>query len=253
MTDEELRELVAENSRAIREMQAARKKSDREMQAFREEMRAADRRAEELRAESERRMQAFREEMRAADRRTEELRFESERRMQAFQEEMLASRREVDRVLTNIERNNRDLGRLGNRFGEYNEALCRPSLIRTLRERFHMTEFAPRMLGYHNGDAVELDLLAHADHRSDEVYVAEIKNRLRQEGIDQILEHLKVFPRFFPDHRGKKLYGILAAIEAEPQMQKKVLQQGLYLMLYAGDVLEMRVPEGFEPQVFPTT
>ncbi len=243
MTDEELRELVAENSRANREL---REKSDREMQAFREDMQAA-------REKSDREMRAFREEMRASERKTEELRAESERRWQAFLEEMRASRREVDRVLTNIERNNRDLGRLGNRFGEYNEALCRPSLIRTLHERFHMTEFAPRMLGYHNGDAIEFDLLAHANHESDEVYVAEIKPRLRQEGIDQILDHLKAFPRFFPDHRGKKLYGILAAIEAEPQMQKKVLQQGLYLMLYAGDVLEMRVPEGFEPRVFPTT
>ncbi len=175
-----------------------------------------------------------------------------ERRWQAFREEMRASHQRVDRVLDNLERASRNRGRLGNRFGDDTEALCRPSLVRILHERFHLTQIAPRLLCFRNGDAIEIDLLA-SSYLSDDVYVAEMKTHLRPEAVEHILRTLRVFPRFFPRYRGKKLYGILTAIEAEPQMQKKVLQQGLYLMLYAGDVLEMRVPEGFEPRVFPTT
>jgi hypothetical protein len=286
MTDEELKELVAENSRAIREMRAesdqrrhefreemhaARAESDRRWQAYQEESRAAraesDRRWQQFqgdmnaaRAESDRRWQAFQGERNAA-------RAESDRRWQAFQEELtasrhefqeelVASRREFDRFMTSIDKRvesiDRKVGRIENKFGDYTEALCRPSLAQALRERFHMSEIAPRVLSFRNGDAIELDMLAHANHEINEVYVAEIKTHLRQDGIDQILEHLRVFPQFFPDHRGK-LYGILAALEAPPELQRKVIKEGLYLMLVSGEVLEMRVPVDFQPRAFPTT
>ncbi|MCP4662636.1 MAG: DUF3782 domain-containing protein [bacterium] len=214
MTDEELKELVAENSRAARELRA----SVVELRASHAEARQdSDRRWQE----SDRRWQAIQEEMRASRR--------------DFQEEIAASRREMDRALSSMSRTvesvSRDIGRFHNKFGDYSETLCQPSLKRTLRERFRMSEIAPRVLAFNNGDTLELDMLAHANDQINEVYGAEIKTRLRQEGIDQILDHLRAFPTFFPEHRAKKLYGILAAIEAPADLQRQVIREGLYLML----------------------
>jgi hypothetical protein len=302
MTDEELKELVAENSRAIREMRA---ESDRNWREFREEMRALrqeyqaetassrqehDEKAAASRQEYDEKAVASRQEY---DEKTTALRQEYQAEIAASQqeyqaeiaasrqeyqaeiaasrqeyqaeiaasrrelkEELVGSRRELDRFMQSIDRGveelRREVGRITNKFGDYSESLCQPSLIRTLRERFHMTAIAPRYRAYHNGHAIEVDLLAHANNQINEVYVAEIKTHLRQDGIEQILEHLRVFPEYFPEHRGKRLYGILAAIDAPPELRKKVIREGLYLMLISGEVLEMQVPDDFEPRAFPT-
>jgi len=144
MTDEELKELVAENSRAARELResvvelrashaALREESDRRWQAFQEEMRASRR--------------EFQEEIAASRREFEEKNAASRRE---YQEEIAASRREMDRALSSMTRTvesvSRDVGRLHNKFGDYSEALCQPSLTRTLRERFRMSEIAPRVV-----------------------------------------------------------------------------------------------------------
>ncbi|MCP4660434.1 MAG: DUF3782 domain-containing protein, partial [bacterium] len=147
----------------------------------------------------------------------------------------------------------RDLGRLGNKFGDYTEGLCHPALSRILRERFDMTQVARRVRVDRNGSAIELDMLGHANDRINKAYVAEIKTTLRQDAIDQILEHLRVFPEFFPHHRGKELYGILAAIHAPPEEQKKVFKKGIYLVLVSEETFQLCEPEGFRPRVFPNS
>jgi transketolase len=121
MTDEELRDLVAEtsrvaaeNSRAIRE---TREESERRWGQWQESRKESERRRKEERDESERRWQ--------------EARRESERRWQEYlrqwqesREEILASRRETDRLITSLERR---LGELGNAFGVYTQSMFLPS------------------------------------------------------------------------------------------------------------------------------
>jgi hypothetical protein len=68
------------------------------------------------------------------------------------------------------------LGRLGNRLGDYT-------------------------------DRITLRPFARAGDRRKEIYLTEIKSRLRQDGIDQILDTCASSL----EHRGKKLFGILAA------------------------------------------
>ncbi len=65
-------------------------------------------------------------------------------------------------------------------------------------------------------ESYEIDIVGHAGAERDEVYLAEIKSQLREDGIHQILKHLRRFPLAFPQHRGKKLFGILAADDFVP-------------------------------------
>ncbi len=113
-----------------------------------------------------------------------------------------------------------------------------------------MTEIATRARAWLDGNELEFDMLGHANDRLNEAYVAEIKSTLRQDGIDQIREHLRLLPQYFPEHRGKDLYGILAAIDAPAQLQKKVLKEGIYLVLVSEEAFELVEPEGFEPRNF---
>jgi hypothetical protein len=65
-----------------------------------------------------------------------------------------------------------------------------------------------------------------------------------------LLRTLEVFPTFFPEHRGKKLYGILAAVDIPDELRPGVLQHGLFLARIHDDLFELQVPEGFEARSF---
>ncbi len=58
------------------------------------------------------------------------------------------------------------------------------------------------------------------------------------------------FPRFFPEHRGKKLFGILAALDVPADLRAQVVKQGLYLATVRNDVFEIVSPDGFRPRAF---
>ena len=79
---------------------------------------------------------------------------------------------------------NREVARMQQKFGDYSESLATPALTKVMRDRFHMTEIAQRVQAIRNGKAIEFDMLGHANDRVNEVYLAEIKTKLRQDGID---------------------------------------------------------------------
>ena len=172
-----------------------------------------------------------------------EMREDSQRQWQ----ELLASRRETDRLITSLERR---LGEIGNAFGAYTESMFRPSLKRILRERFGMTVIIAPQVFQLNGTEYEVDVVGHAGEARDEVYLAEIKSRLREDGIDQILEHLRRFPQAFPEHRGKKLFGILAAVTIPENVRVQALKQGLFLATVKDNVFELATPDDFVPRPF---
>ena len=56
------------------------------------------------------------------------------------------------------------------------------------------------------------------------------------------------FGDFFPEHKEKTLYGMLAAIEVNEDIEKRVLRQGIYLVKVEGDLCRLSKPE--RPRVF---
>jgi hypothetical protein len=221
MTDDELKALVARNSRAIGQLERLQAQDREEFLLYRKQ---------------------WQEEQRAS--------------RKQWQEELTASRREYDRMVASLERSmenaNRQLGKLGNQLGALNEAAFFPSLERVLRQDFHMEIIAPNVIAQRNGEELELDVLAYANEEVNTAFDVEIKTELDQEAIDQILDHLRRFPRFFREHRGKKLYGVLAAVKIPPALRRQALRQGLYLATIRDDVFDILRPEGFEARAFPT-
>ncbi len=161
MTDEELRDLVAENSRAISRQEKLQALHQEDWQ-------------QELRASREQ----WQDELRAS--------------RDQWQEELGASRREYDRMVASLERSmeyaNRQLGQLGNQLGALNEAAFYPSLERALRQDFHMEIIAPNVIAKRNGEELELDVLAYANEDVNTAFDVEIKTELDQEAIDQLLD-----------------------------------------------------------------
>jgi hypothetical protein len=155
--------------------------------------------------------------------------------------------KETDKQIKEL---SKQIGGLGNKFGGFTEGMAFPSMRRILMEKFNMNVVSPRVISRRNGEMMELDVLAYADGQVNAVYVVEVKSRLRIEDLSDILEHLNRFTEFFPEHRNKSLYGIVAAVDVTEQVKKKVLDAGLYLALIRDDTFQLDVPENFQPKRF---
>jgi hypothetical protein len=55
---------------------------------------------------------------------------------------------------------------------------------------------------------------------------------------------------FFPEHRDKRLYGILAAVDLSPETRARALREGLYVARIQDQVFALDVPEDFQPQAY---
>jgi len=194
-----------------------------------------------------------------ADRRFQEIErvlkessLEFDRRSQEIDRQFKETDRQFKETDRKIQELGRQIGGLGNKFGSFTEGLVMPSMERLLRQRFGMTSFAPRIRVRQGDDEIELDLLSYANGELNSAYVVEIKSHLEERAIFQMLTLLERFPRFFPEHRGKALYGILAYIQGSKEVRQKVLDAGLYLASIHDETFHLEVPRGFAPRRFDT-
>jgi hypothetical protein len=196
----------------------------------------------------ERLMEQLHEEIARERREAERERAETERRLQESRAEAARERLEDERAARDLRR---QIAALGDKFGGFAEGMALPSMERGLRERFGTTGFDARLRRRRGSEEIEVDALAHAGGEANIACLVEVKSRLRQDGIDQLLRALESFPRFFPEHRGKKLIGVLAAVDVPPDLRDRVLREGLVLARIRDDVFELQVPADFEPRAFP--
>jgi hypothetical protein len=159
---------------------------------------------------------------------------------------LVESQQETTRQIREL---GKQIGGLGEKFGSFTEGLALPSMTKILTQRFGMDVIAPGVLSRKNGTALELDVLAWSKSR-DEAYVVEVKSHLRDEALQQMRSTLRGFHEYFPEHAGKKVYGILAAVHIPERMRGKVLKDGFYLARIHDGQFELEVPDGFQPHAF---
>ena len=142
------------------------------------------------------------------------------------------------------------IGGLGNKFGGFTEGMALPSMTRILRERFGMEVISPRVRVRKGSEEMEIDVLAYANSDNNTVVVVEIKSRLLDRDIQQVIRILERFKYFFPEHAGKRLFGLIAAVDVSEAEKQKALKKGLYLAAINDEQFEMQTPPGFQAKHF---
>ncbi len=181
----------------------------------------------------------------AADRRFAEEKAENARRAA-----------EADRRTAEADKERKELrqqiGGLHNKFGSFAEGLLLPSVKRVLSDELGLEQVSERTLRNRKVDGkklfMELDAFGYSNGEQNVACIVEIKSHLREDGIEQILRQLRDFPTFFRDHADKKLYGMIAAVDAPQNLQERVWNEGLYLILVQDETAVLTVPEGFIPK-----
>ena len=172
------------------------------------------------------------------------------------QSELTAAQKETDRQLKELgkqtDRQLKELGKqiggLGAKFGSFTEGLALPSMETILRQRFGMEVISPSVRASKEGKHIEIDVLAYANGNLNTAYIVEVKSHAREDSITQLKSILQRFRAFFPEHKNKQLYGILAAVDMSPELRKKTLQEGFYVARIHDQVFELDTPENFQPQ-----
>nr|VFK32819.1 MAG: hypothetical protein BECKMB1821G_GA0114241_11271 [Candidatus Kentron sp. MB] len=229
MTDQELKELVA--SLAISHQEAKI-----EIKESRAAQRETDRRLKESIAETDRRLkESFKE---------------TDRRLKESFEETKQLRKTVAETSLQIKEQGRQIGGLGRKFGGFTEGMAYPSMKKLLRERFHMEFIVPRVEITRHGKSMELDVFGYSNGEENRAVVVEVKSRLDQEGIDQMERIMARFDEFLPEHRDKRRFGIVAAVDCSPEMEELAHRRGFYVARVQDELFVLDSPESFRPRYF---
>ena len=100
------------------------------------------------------------------------------------------------------------------------------------------------------GQHLEIDVLAYTNGELNIAYIVEVKSHAREESITQLKSILQRFRRFFPEHKDKKLYGILASVDLSNELREKILQEGFYVARIHDQVFELDIPDNFQPRLY---
>jgi hypothetical protein len=163
------------------------------------------------------------------------------------QKENAQQQKETDKQLKEL---GKQIGGLGAKFGSFTEGLALPSMETILGQQFGMEVISPSVRVSKEGQHLEIDVLAYSNGELNTAYIVEVKSHVRQEDITQLKSILQRFRRFFPEHKDKKLYGILAAVDLSPELREKILQEGLYVAQIHDQVFELDIPDNFQPQTY---
>ena len=213
-TSEDVWRILAELATAQAELTAAQKETDKQLKEVSQQQKETDRQLKE----------------------TDRQQKETERRQQ-----------ETDRQLKEL---GRQIGGLGAKFGSFTEGLALPSMEKILRQRFGMEVISPSVRVSKDGKHLEIDVLAYTNGELNTAYIVEVKSHAREESITQLKSILQRFRRFFPEHKDKKLYGILASVDLSPELREKILQEGFYVARIHDQVFELDIPDNFQPQIY---
>lgn len=170
--------------------------------------------------------------------------------IQVMSREVKTTAREIKEAEYQIKELGKQIGGLGKKFGSFTEGLALPSMEKILQQRFGMEVISPSVRASKNGKHMEIDVLAYANSSINQAYLVEVKSHVREESIMQIKTLLERFRSFFPEHKDKTVYGILAAVDITSTLKERVLGEGIYLARIHDEVFTMETPEAFQAKAY---
>ena len=155
----------------------------------------------------------------------------------------------IEALTRQVDRVDKQIGGL-NKFGGFTEGMAVPSMTKILHTKFHAENVAERVKSRKGGDSMEIDMLAWSNGNRNEVVVVEVKSKADDEAREQLLKILADLPKFLPEHRNKRLFGILAAVDIPGTVANKAIKAGIYVARISDEVFQLKVPAGFRPHSF---
>ena len=183
--------------------------------------------------------------------------FRKVRKMSAETERMIqtvsAQMRKTDIQMKETDRKVKEvsiqIGNLGGRWGAFVEGLVAPASA---------TLFAQRGIPVHKTSRnikatlpgnrhMEIDVLVI---NTNAVVLVEVKSHLTADNVREHMTRLAEFKLFFPEYAEKQIFGAVAGIVIESGVDRFAMNQGLFVIVQSGEVMQIANAEGFVPQAW---
>ena len=174
---------------------------------------------------------------------------ETERFLKEQSQEAEHRFQETERLIKEQNRQlNQQLGKLGNRLGEFVEWQVRPAAVRLFQERgIDVHELHPEISVQRANGGLEIDLLVVND--TDAILI-EVKSKLTQRDVDEHLERLTKFKQFMPRYRDVNALGAVAGMVVPQEVARYAYRRGLFVLAQSGESVVILNDAQFQPQVW---
>ena len=119
-----------------------------------------------------------------------------------------------------------------------------------MRNKFKTPFFDTNLYRMLEKDGIEIDALAFSNGKTNKCYVIEVKSRYSKKVLSQLDNIITKMDIFYPEHRTKKKYGLIAVPHLKPSQLQEILSNGFYPATMKGDMLEIEAPINFKPKEF---
>jgi hypothetical protein len=157
--------------------------------------------------------------------------------------------RETERLLKEqSKKTDEQIGKLGNRLGEFVEWQVRPAIVRLFQERgIDVHEFMPDVSVKRGNSGLQIDLLVVNET---EAILVEVKSKLTQTDVDEHLERLGKFKELMPRYRDVNALGAVAGMIVPEHIGSYAYRQGLYVLAQSGENVVILNDNKFQPRVW---
>ena len=145
----------------------------------------------------------------------------------------------------------RQIGGLGNKFGDYTEAMARPAIRRILEERFHahLSGAGPMSRSTNEVGWLWSSMPGVVSRNGmGTAYLVEIKSKFREKHIaSRYGNRWSVFGFIIRKYWGRPVYPMLAVVDISEEGREKVWNAGIHLIEIDDGVFQYaKPPKGFE-------
>jgi hypothetical protein len=158
------------------------------------------------------------------------------------QKETDRQQKETDRIVTE---NARQIGKLGNRFGEWVEYMVLPNLVQKFNElNFVFTKAYPHATieDEKNNIIAEIDITLE---NGDKVMIVEVKSKPSSTDVKDHVERMKKVRHHADLHDDKRKYlGAVAGMVITKDTREFILKSGFYVIEPSGETFVITPPNG---------
>ncbi|MFH0755269.1 MAG: hypothetical protein V1910_01200 [bacterium] len=140
-------------------------------------------------------------------------------------------------------------GLFTSQWGKLIEAMVQPAALKLFQNRGIKVNESMQRVEIKKPDLQkEFDIILV---NGDVVIVVEVKSTLKIEDVKKHMECLKIFHKYMPEYKDKKVYGAVAYINCDEQSDKFAYRNGLFVITLSGDdIVEIKNDLDFIPVNF---
>ncbi|BAZ91302.1 hypothetical protein NIES932_28090 [Raphidiopsis curvata NIES-932] len=235
-----LGELIESQKETERKFQETDRKFQETERLLREQSQETERFLREQSQETDRKFQE-------TERLLREQSQETDRNFQETERLLREQSQETDRFLREeSKRVNNQIGQLGNRLGEFVESQVRPAAVKLFQERgIAVKEIASNTYIQTGKEGLEIDLLVI---NSSDIILIEAKSKVSEDDVNEHLERLSKFKRFFPRYESYRVLGAVAGMVIPLDVSRYAYRKGLFVIGQSGDNLVILNDDKFRPR-----